>query len=109
MKNWPFAQSQTGIQRLNPYSLQVTLEKKNGRSLEEQVLKLKQSLEISETKLADKEREFEAFKSLHKTQPEVKLQQEVHILTLEKHELEKKVDAGKEAEIWGTSASGFAT
>ena len=67
--------------------------------MEEQVLKLKQSLEISETKLADKEREFEAFKSLHKTQPEVKLQQEVHILTLEKHELEKKVDAGKEAEI----------
>ena len=64
--------------------------------------KLKQALELSETKLVEKEREFEAFKSMQKTQPEVKLQQEVHILTLEKHELEKKVDAGKRTGPGGT-------
>ena len=73
----------------------MTLEKKNCRSLEEQITKLKHELNVAESKLSEREKEFEAYKLLQKSQPEVKLQQQVHILTLEKHDLEKKFDAGK--------------
>ena len=71
------------------------MEKKNARSQDEQISKLKLALEVAESKLVEKEKEFEAYKLLQKTQPEMKLQQEVHILTLEKHELEKKLEAGE--------------
>ena len=77
-------------------SAQVTLEQKNARSLEEQITKLRHELNQAEAKIGEKEKEFDNFKSVQKTQPEVRLQQQLHILTLEKHELEKKAEAG----IW---------
>merc|ERR1719193_388807 len=84
----------------------VALEKKNVRNLDEQIGKLMNELTLAQSKLNEKEKEFEAFKLLQKTQPEVKLQQQLHILTLEKHELEKKVEAATKSKLhykqqWG--------
>lgn len=84
----------------------VLLERKNAKSLEENVTKLKRDLGVAEAKFADKEKDLENFKSNQNSQPEARLQQQLHILTLEKHELEKKVEAATKSKLhykqqWG--------
>jgi len=54
------------------------------RDQEEVIAKLKRQLADAETKIQQQAREFEAYKSQLRTRPEVQLQADINLLTLEK-------------------------
>lgn len=63
---------------------QVQLEKKKIADLEEHLVKVKRQLAEQEARCAAGEREFAAYKEQINTKPEVRLQSEINLLTLEK-------------------------
>ncbi|XP_067934531.1 centrosomal protein of 120 kDa-like [Watersipora subatra] len=60
---------------------------------EQQVLRLKQELDEAARKYKELEKEYGAFKEQQANRPEIKLQSEINLLTLEKVELERKLEA----------------
>ena len=54
------------------------------RDQDEVIAKLKRQLTEAETKIQQQAREFEAYKSQLRTKPEVQLQADINLLTLEK-------------------------
>ena len=52
--------------------------------LEDEISKLKQELNAAEKKLREREEEFEQFKQQLNLKPEVRLQAQINVLTLEK-------------------------
>ena len=54
------------------------------RDQEEVIAKLRRQLAEAETKIQQQAREFEAYKSQLRTKPEMQLQSDINVLTLEK-------------------------
>ncbi|XP_006812274.1 centrosomal protein of 120 kDa-like [Saccoglossus kowalevskii] len=72
---------------------QVEMERSKVRDLEEQKQRLQEQLTMSERKIEEKEKDFQVYRGQINTKPEVRLQSEINLLTLEKVELERKLDA----------------
>ncbi|XP_048731906.2 centrosomal protein of 120 kDa-like [Ostrea edulis] len=72
---------------------QVELERMKVREIEGIVDRYKTELNEMEKKYRALEKEFAVFKEQQNSKPEVRLQSEINLLTLEKVELERKIDA----------------
>ncbi|XP_071098431.1 centrosomal protein of 120 kDa-like [Haliotis cracherodii] len=84
----------------------VELERMKANELEELVSRYKQELADGDKKLKSSEKEFSIYKEQQNTKPEVQLQSEINLLTLEKVELERKLDAVSKSKVhykqqWG--------
>ncbi|KAL5004829.1 hypothetical protein ScPMuIL_018285 [Solemya velum] len=84
----------------------VDLEKIKVRELEELITRYKQELSEAEKKYHSGEKDFQIYKEQQNTKPEVRLQSEINLLTLEKVELERKLDAVTKSKVhykqqWG--------
>ncbi|XP_070542235.1 centrosomal protein of 120 kDa-like isoform X2 [Ptychodera flava] len=85
---------------------QVEIERSKVNDLEEQKQRIQEQLTAVEKKLEEKERDFQVYREQINTKPEVRLQSEINLLTLEKVELERKLDSVTKSKIhykqqWG--------
>ncbi|BFY97039.1 hypothetical protein BsWGS_00079 [Bradybaena similaris] len=85
---------------------QVQLQKMKFKELEEITNRYKQELQDSERKYKALEKEFATSKENQSRTPEVRLQSEINLLTVEKFELDRKLDAATKSKIhykqqWG--------
>lgn len=85
---------------------QVQMEKAKAKEQDEYILRLKTQIAEEETKRKEAEHEFAKYKEQQNSKPEVRLQSEINLLTLEKVELERKLDAVTKSKIhykqqWG--------
>ncbi|XP_022360457.1 centrosomal protein of 120 kDa isoform X2 [Enhydra lutris kenyoni] len=85
---------------------QVELERLKMRQLEEDKLRLQQQLNDAENKYKILEKEFLQFKDQQSNKPEIRLQSEINLLTLEKVELERKLESATKSKLhykqqWG--------
>ncbi|XP_006743416.1 centrosomal protein of 120 kDa [Leptonychotes weddellii] len=85
---------------------QVELERLKMRQLEEDKLRLQQQLTDAENKYKILEKEFVQFKDQQSNKPEIRLQSEINLLTLEKVELERKLESATKSKLhykqqWG--------
>ncbi|XP_006871693.1 PREDICTED: centrosomal protein of 120 kDa [Chrysochloris asiatica] len=85
---------------------QVELERLKSKQLEEDKHRLQQKLNEAENKYKNLEKEFQHFKDQQSNKPEVRLQSEISLLTLEKVELERKLESATKSKLhykqqWG--------
>ncbi|KAK6179237.1 hypothetical protein SNE40_011643 [Patella caerulea] len=85
---------------------QVQLEKMKVKELEDLIVRHKGEVLEAEKKYRNIDREFNIYKEQQNTKPEVRLQSEINLLTLEKVELERKLDAVTKSKVhykqqWG--------
>ncbi|XP_062828214.1 centrosomal protein of 120 kDa isoform X2 [Anolis carolinensis] len=85
---------------------QVELERAKIRQLEEDKVRLHQQIYEGENKLKAMEKEFQQYKQQQVSKPEIRLQSEISILTLEKGDLERKLESATKAKLhykqqWG--------
>ncbi|XP_030832368.1 centrosomal protein of 120 kDa isoform X3 [Strongylocentrotus purpuratus] len=85
---------------------QIELEKSRVRVLEEEKKRLAIQLADADQRLAKKDQVFEQFKQESSSTPEIKLQAQINLLTLEKVELERKLESVTKSKIhykqqWG--------
>ncbi|XP_064607964.1 centrosomal protein of 120 kDa-like isoform X3 [Liolophura sinensis] len=85
---------------------QVEMERVKCRELEQLITRYKQELADAEKKYHNLEREMAVFREQQSNKPEVRLQSEINLLTLEKVELERKLDSITKSKIhykqqWG--------
>ncbi|XP_042310042.1 centrosomal protein of 120 kDa isoform X1 [Sceloporus undulatus] len=85
---------------------QVELERSKIRQLEEDKVHFHQQLNEAESKFKALEKEFQQYKEQQSTKPEIRLQSEISILTLEKGDLERKLESATKAKLhykqqWG--------
>lgn len=85
---------------------QVELEKSKAKILQEEIQHLTEVVKNVQQTVQQKERDFEIYKEQSATKPEIKLQSEISLLTLEKVELERKLDSLTKSKIhykqqWG--------
>ncbi|XP_053405525.1 centrosomal protein of 120 kDa-like [Mercenaria mercenaria] len=85
---------------------QIELEKGKCKELESLIQRYKDELTEAEKKRFKVEKDFTVYKEELNTKPEVRLQSEINLLTLEKVELERKLDAVTKSKIhykqqWG--------
>ncbi|XP_051019125.1 centrosomal protein of 120 kDa [Acomys russatus] len=85
---------------------QVELERLKLRQLEEDKHRLQQQLNDAENKYKGLEKEFQQFKEQQSSKPEIRLQSEINLLTLEKVELERKLESATKSKLhykqqWG--------
>ncbi|XP_063088508.1 centrosomal protein of 120 kDa isoform X2 [Cavia porcellus] len=85
---------------------QVELERLKIRQLEEDKRRLQQQLNDAENKYKTLEKEFQQFKDQQSNKPEIRLQSEINLLTLEKVELERKLESATKSKLhykqqWG--------
>uniref|UniRef100_A0A4X1U8Y7 Centrosomal protein of 120 kDa n=1 Tax=Sus scrofa TaxID=9823 RepID=A0A4X1U8Y7_PIG len=85
---------------------QVELERLKIRQLEEDKHRLQQQLNDAENKYKILEKEFHQFKDQQSNKPEIRLQSEINLLTLEKVELERKLESATKSKLhykqqWG--------
>ncbi|KAF6123599.1 centrosomal protein 120 [Phyllostomus discolor] len=85
---------------------QVELERLKIKQLEEDKHRLQQQLNDAENKYKILEKEFHQFKDQQSNKPEVRLQSEINLLTLEKVELERKLESATKSKLhykqqWG--------
>ncbi|XP_061172082.1 centrosomal protein of 120 kDa-like isoform X1 [Saccostrea echinata] len=85
---------------------QVELERMKVREIEGIVERYKNELSEMEKKYRGLEKEFAVYKEQQNSKPEVRLQSEINLLTLEKVELERKIDALSKSKLhykqqWG--------
>ncbi|XP_066472836.1 centrosomal protein of 120 kDa isoform X2 [Tiliqua scincoides] len=78
---------------------QVELEKLKIRQLEEDKIRLHQQLHEAENKYKALEKEFQQFKEQQSSRPEIRLQSEISILTLEKGDLERKLESATKSKL----------
>ncbi|KFQ52422.1 Centrosomal protein of 120 kDa, partial [Nestor notabilis] len=78
---------------------QVELERSKIKQLEEDKLRLQQQLNEAENKHKILEKEFQQYKERQSSKPEVKLQSEINLLTLEKVELERKLESATKSKL----------
>ncbi|XP_062985553.1 centrosomal protein of 120 kDa [Elgaria multicarinata webbii] len=78
---------------------QVELERSRFRQLEEDKLRLHQQLHEAENKHKALEKEFQQYKEQQSSKPEIRLQSEISILTLEKGDLERKLESATKAKL----------
>ncbi|XP_029402898.1 centrosomal protein of 120 kDa [Mus pahari] len=85
---------------------QVELERLKLKQLEEDRQRLQQQLNGAENKYKILEKEFQQFKDQQNNKPEIRLQSEINLLTLEKVELERKLESATKSKLhykqqWG--------
>ncbi|XP_045422236.1 centrosomal protein of 120 kDa isoform X2 [Lemur catta] len=85
---------------------QVELERLKIKQLEEDKHRLQQQLIEAENKYKILEKEFQQFKDQQSNKPEIRLQSEINLLTLEKVELERKLESATKSKLhykqqWG--------
>ncbi|KAM4860825.1 centrosomal protein of 120 kDa isoform 1-T1 [Thomomys bottae] len=85
---------------------QVELERLKTRQVEEDKHRLQQQLNDAENKYKILEKEFQQFKDQQNSKPEIRLQSEISLLTLEKVELERKLESATKSKLhykqqWG--------
>ncbi|XP_036265577.1 centrosomal protein of 120 kDa isoform X5 [Pipistrellus kuhlii] len=85
---------------------QVELERLKIKQLEEDKHRLQQQLNDAENKYKILEKEFQQFKDQQSNKPEIRLQSEISLLTLEKVELERKLESATKSKLhykqqWG--------
>ncbi|KAJ6669691.1 hypothetical protein lerEdw1_000240 [Lerista edwardsae] len=78
---------------------QVELEKLKLRQLEEDKIRLHQQLHEAENKYKALEKEFQQYKEQQSSTPEIRLQSEISILTLEKGDLERKLESATKSKL----------
>ncbi|XP_062460467.1 centrosomal protein of 120 kDa isoform X4 [Pezoporus occidentalis] len=78
---------------------QVELERSKIKQLEEDKLRLQQQLNEAENKHKILEKEFQQYKEQQSSKPEIKLQSEINLLTLEKVELERKLESATKSKL----------
>ncbi|XP_054998529.1 centrosomal protein of 120 kDa isoform X2 [Sorex araneus] len=85
---------------------QVELEKLKIKQLEEDKHRLQKQLNDAENKYKILEKEYHQFKDQQSNKPEIRLQSEINLLTLEKVELERKLESATKSKLhykqqWG--------
>uniref|UniRef100_A0A672K2Y1 Centrosomal protein of 120 kDa n=1 Tax=Sinocyclocheilus grahami TaxID=75366 RepID=A0A672K2Y1_SINGR len=85
---------------------QVELERSKVRQLEDQLAQQRQQIQEAENKCKQLEKEFELYRDQQNVRPEVRLQSEINLLTLEKVELERKLESATKSKLhykqqWG--------
>ncbi|CAH2296100.1 centrosomal of 120 kDa isoform X1 [Pelobates cultripes] len=85
---------------------QIELERSKARQLEEDKLRLQQQLQEAEHKFKLLDKEFQHYKEQQSSKPEIRLQSEINLLTLEKVELERKLESATKSKLhykqqWG--------
>ncbi|XP_078422984.1 centrosomal protein of 120 kDa isoform X2 [Cetorhinus maximus] len=85
---------------------QVELEKLKFNQLEQDKLRLQQQLHEAEQKYKLLEKEFHQYKEQQSSKPEIRLQSEINLLTLEKVEFERKLESATKSKLhykqqWG--------
>ncbi|KAM6227548.1 centrosomal protein of 120 kDa isoform 1-T1 [Spheniscus humboldti] len=78
---------------------QVELERSKIKQLEEDKLRLQQQLYEAENKHRILEKEFQQYKEQQSSKPEIQLQSEINLLTLEKVELERKLESATKSKL----------
>ncbi|XP_051498068.1 centrosomal protein of 120 kDa isoform X2 [Apus apus] len=78
---------------------QVELERSKIKQLEEDKLRLHQQLYEAENKHKILEKEFQQYKEQQSSKPEIQLQSEINLLTLEKVELERKLESATKSKL----------
>ncbi|KFW77299.1 Centrosomal protein of 120 kDa, partial [Phalacrocorax carbo] len=78
---------------------QVELERSKIKQLEEDKLRLQQQLYEAENKHKIFEKEFQQYKEQQSSKPEIQLQSEINLLTLEKVELERKLESATKSKL----------
>ncbi|XP_051876609.1 centrosomal protein of 120 kDa [Pristis pectinata] len=85
---------------------QVELERLKLNQLQDDKLRLQQQLHEAEQKYKLLEKEFHQYKEQQSSKPEIRLQSEINLLTLEKVELERKLESATKSKLhykqqWG--------
>ncbi|XP_077147170.1 centrosomal protein of 120 kDa [Ranitomeya variabilis] len=85
---------------------QIEMERLKIRQLEEDKLRLQQQLQEAEQKFKLLDKEFQQYKEQQSSKPEIRLQSEINLLTLEKVELERKLESTTKSKLhykqqWG--------
>ncbi|XP_057211725.1 centrosomal protein of 120 kDa [Triplophysa rosa] len=85
---------------------QVELERSKVKQLEDQLSRQQQQIQEAEKKYKQLEKEFHQYREQQNVRPEVRLQSEINLLTLEKVELERKLESAMKAKLhykqqWG--------
>ncbi|XP_073532916.1 centrosomal protein of 120 kDa [Phyllobates terribilis] len=85
---------------------QIEMERLKVRQLEEDKLRLQQQLQEAEQKFKLLDKEFQQYKGQQSSKPEIRLQSEINLLTLEKVELERKLESTTKSKLhykqqWG--------
>ncbi|NXC43465.1 CE120 protein, partial [Penelope pileata] len=78
---------------------QIELERSKIKQLEEDKLRLQQQLYEAENKYKILEKEFQQYKEQQSSKPEIQLQSEINLLTLEKVELERKLESATKSKL----------
>ncbi|XP_021236253.1 centrosomal protein of 120 kDa isoform X3 [Numida meleagris] len=78
---------------------QVELERSKIKQLGEDKLRIQQQLYEAENKYKILEKEFQQFKEQQSSKPEIQLQSEINLLTLEKVELERKLESATKSKL----------
>ncbi|XP_041251920.1 centrosomal protein of 120 kDa isoform X2 [Onychostruthus taczanowskii] len=78
---------------------QLELERSKIKQLEEDKLRLHQQLFEAENKHKTLEKEFLQYKEQQSSKPEIQLQSEINLLTLEKVELERKLESATKSKL----------
>ncbi|XP_050842896.1 centrosomal protein of 120 kDa isoform X3 [Serinus canaria] len=78
---------------------QLELERSKIKQLEEDKLRLHQQLFEAENKHKALEKEFQQYKTQQSSKPEIQLQSEINLLTLEKVELERKLESTTKSKL----------
>ncbi|XP_072453278.1 centrosomal protein of 120 kDa isoform X4 [Notamacropus eugenii] len=78
---------------------QVELEISKMKQLEGEKQRLQQQLYDAEIKYKTLEKEFQLFKDQQNSKPEIRLQSEINLLTLEKVELERKLESATKSKL----------
>ncbi|XP_064498705.1 centrosomal protein of 120 kDa isoform X3 [Pseudopipra pipra] len=78
---------------------QLELERSKIKQLEEDKLRLHQQLYEAENKHKILEKEFQQYKEQQSSKPEIQLQSEINLLTLEKVELERKLESATKSKL----------
>ncbi|XP_009869514.1 PREDICTED: centrosomal protein of 120 kDa, partial [Apaloderma vittatum] len=78
---------------------QVELERSKIKQLEEDRLRMQQQVYEAENKHKTLEKEFQQYKEQQSSKPEIQLQSEINLLTLEKVELERKLESATKSKL----------
>ncbi|XP_065600391.1 centrosomal protein of 120 kDa [Cyrtonyx montezumae] len=78
---------------------QVELERSKIKQLGEDKLRMQQQLYEAENKYKILEKEFQQYKEQQSSKPEIQLQSEINLLTLEKVELERKLESATKSKL----------
>ncbi|NWR02049.1 CE120 protein, partial [Paradoxornis webbianus] len=78
---------------------QIELERSKIKQLEEDKHRLHQQLYEAENKHKTLEKEFQQYKEQQSSKPEIQLQSEINLLTLEKVELERKLESATKSKL----------